>query len=323
MTSSASGAAALIVLRSRWSRARNLGSTAAKYSSTVFGVRADGGVIALERRRGALSVRPLGDRPALLHRYDDFSPGVKRSDVPHRLGALAQRVGPVDDGLDLPGLQVFLQGVQVFLLPVGNERAQTVANERGQQAVLEKRKDRVLSPAGLTRLDEGSPLLQRTLALGEGVVPGHVEYQVVPPPGLGEVLAGVIDDPVRADRADEVQVLRAGHARDVRSQHLGDLHGERPDTPRRPVDQDLLSTLEPSHIPETLQRGVRRNRDRGGLLECQVRGLSNESDVPNRDVLGQRVYARAEDLIPGPEFLHVRADRFDASREVPSEDAIL
>src|SRR2546427_4899253 len=211
MTSSASGAAALIVLRSRWSRARNLGSTAAKYSSTVFGVRADGGVITLERRRGALSVRPLGDRTALLHRYDDFSAGVKRSDVPHRLAHVAQRVGPVDDGLDLPGLQVFLQGVQVFLLPLRDERAQAVANERLQQGGLEEREDRVLSAAGLSRQDNRSLRFQRALERGEGVVSGHVEDHVIPMPGLREVLAGVVDHAVRADGADEVQVLRAAH----------------------------------------------------------------------------------------------------------------
>src|SRR2546428_6768806 len=51
MTSSASGAAALIVLRSRSRAGRNFGGTRAKYSSIVFGGGAASGFIFLGQMR--------------------------------------------------------------------------------------------------------------------------------------------------------------------------------------------------------------------------------------------------------------------------------
>src|SRR2546426_12210020 len=69
MTSSASGAAALMVLRSLYRAARNLGGTRARYSSIVFGAGSPLGAITTAPLAGVLRVRPrpYQDRASMPH----------------------------------------------------------------------------------------------------------------------------------------------------------------------------------------------------------------------------------------------------------------
>jgi hypothetical protein len=53
-----------------------------------------------------------------------------------------------------------------------------------------------------------------------------VEDHVVAMCAVGEVVAGVVDYVVCADRADRVDLGRAAHTRDLGSEALGDLHRE-------------------------------------------------------------------------------------------------
>ena len=78
---------------------------------------------------------------------------------------------------------------------------------------------------------EGSPRLRHR------VVPDVVEDEVVALSALREVLLGVVDDVVGADRADQVDVPGAGDAGHLGTERLGDLHGERAHAARRPVDR--------------------------------------------------------------------------------------
>src|SRR3990172_58331 len=66
------------------------------------------------------------------------------------------------------------------------------------------------------------------------MVPCHIEDQVIPPTLPGEVLPGVIDDPVCTDRSDHIHVPWATHPGHVRSERLGDLHGKRTPPPPPP-----------------------------------------------------------------------------------------
>ena len=59
----------------------------------------------------------------------------------------------------------------------------------------------------------------------EAVVPADVEDQVVVLAAVGEVVAGVIDDMVGTDRADQVRLPGAAYAGDLRPENLGELHG--------------------------------------------------------------------------------------------------
>ena len=89
---------------------------------------------------------------------------------------------------------------------------------------------------------------------------------------LGEVLPGVVDDAVRAERLDQVDVPRAADAGDLRSERLGDLHGERPDATGGAVDQDFLSRLNLPLVAKRLEGGDRRDWHGRSLFEGQVAG---------------------------------------------------
>src|SRR5437879_12852789 len=86
----------------------------------------------------------------------------------------------------------------------------------------------------------------------------------------GEVLPRVVDDVIRAEGANHVDVLGAAYAGHFRTERLGDLHGEGTDTPRGAVDQHLLSFVNVSLVAQTLQRGDGRHRHHSRLLESHA-----------------------------------------------------
>jgi hypothetical protein len=67
----------------------------------------------------------------------------------------------------------------------------------------------------------------------------NVNNQVMALPTAGEVLLGVVDGPVRADRGDQRELLGSVHTGHESPERLGDPEGERADTPAGAVDQDL------------------------------------------------------------------------------------
>ena len=80
---------------------------------------------------------------------------------------------------------------------------------------------------------------ERALTLRPRVVPHEIQDEGVGLAAAREVLPGVVDDPVGADRAEHVELpgrINTGHDRSVR---LGQLHRESPHGATRAVDQDL------------------------------------------------------------------------------------
>ena len=102
-----------------------------------------------------------------------------------------------------------------------------------------------------------------------------VENKVVAPVAVGDVGLRVVDHMIGAERAHHVDLLGARHAGNVRSEGLRDLHGKRPDAPRRSDDQHALSGLEAPAVAEGLQSGDGGDGTRG-LLEGQVRRHTRE-----------------------------------------------
>ena len=103
---------------------------------------------------------------------------------------------------------------------------------------------------------------------------------------VGEVLLGVVDDPVCADRSDHVQFRRAVHAGHVRSVRLGKLRGERTHSTSRTVDQDLLPR---PHLPltaKTLEGDESEGGHGRGLCKRKVGRLQRQQISRNRRVLG-------------------------------------
>src|SRR5215831_12238085 len=97
-----------------------------------------------------------------------------------------------------------------------------------------------------------------------------VENQVVTFPTLREILLGVINGMICADRPDQPYIPRAAHASDLRTERLGDLHRERTHASRRTVNQDLLPRLNVSLVPKTLQRSKCRHRYGSRLLKRHI-----------------------------------------------------
>src|SRR5438067_1480550 len=114
----------------------------------------------------------------------------------------------------------------------------------------------------------------------------------------GEVLPRVVDDVIRAESANHVDVLGAAYAGHFRTERLGDLHGEGTDTPRGAVDQDLLSGVNVSLVAQSLQRGDGRDRHRSRLLESHTGRFQRDgASLPDGDVLGERPISSAEYLV--------------------------
>ncbi len=95
--------------------------------------------------------------------------------------------------------------------------------------------------AGVTAARDEDPVRRERAARGRQRVTGDVVHDhVVARPALCEVLLGVVDDVVRADRLDHLHVPRAADSGHLGAEGLGDLDGKRPHTPRRAVDEHLL-----------------------------------------------------------------------------------
>ena len=75
-----------------------------------------------------------------------------------------------------------------------------------------------------------------------------------------EVLPGVVDDVVGAERADQAEVAGAGHAGDVGTERLGQLHGVAADATGGADDEHALAGLDPADIGQRLEGGDARNR---------------------------------------------------------------
>jgi hypothetical protein len=136
---------------------------------------------------------------------------------------------------------------------------------------------------------------------------------------LGEILFGVIDDVVCANRSDHVYIPRATHTGDVRAEGLGDLHGKRSNATRRTVDQDLLPRLNPSFVAKALQGGESRHRDGCRLLECEMGRFQSQSPFVGTHVLSESAAGRAEYLITWFELSYVPANCFNPASHIGAE----
>src|SRR5215467_2059909 len=103
-----------------------------------------------------------------------------------------------------------------------------------------------------------------------------VENKVVTLPTFHEILPGVINDMIRADRSDQVHIPRAAHASNFCAERLGDLHRESTHSSRRAVNQDLLPRLNVSLVAKTLQRSKCRHRYGSRLLKRHIGWLDDQ-----------------------------------------------
>src|SRR3954468_7722465 len=143
------------------------------------------------------------------------------------------------------------------------------------------------------------------------MAPDQIEHHVVTLRALGEVLARVVDDLVRAKRTNHLDVPRAADAGHARSERLRDLHGERANATRCAVDQDVMPRLNLPLIANGGECGERRVSDRGRLFEREIGWLRQEVVLCSTRVLGEGAFAPTEHLIARSKLMHVRPDCLD------------
>ena len=254
-------------------------------------------------------------------RDDDGPARVSGCDTIDRARRLLQRIGPVDHRGDRPGLDEVLQGDEVVVVLRLDGRTGLPLHEQRDEH----------RPDGAAELAVGVPATVRDQGPARGQRPPRprhrqvahvVEDQVIARATGGEVLPRVVDDVVGPDRADQLHVLRAGHAGDLGAEGFRDLHGERADPARRAVDQDGLAGLDLARVAEQLEGRRRGHPDRGRLLEGQVGGLLDEVAFGRAGELGERAGAPAEHLVAGAEGRHVGPDRFHGARDVRPRDRV-
>src|ERR1700733_7083914 len=125
------------------------------------------------------------------------------------------------------------------------------------------------------------------------MVPDAVENQVVATPSVGEILLGVINDMICADRSNHVDIPCAAHAGHLYAKGLGDLNGERTHASRRTINQDLLPRLNLS-LAKSLQCGECRHRYRSRLLKGHVIRFHNQCRLGSTRILSEGPLAPAE-----------------------------
>lgn len=118
----------------------------------------------------------------------------------------------------------------------------------------------------------------------ERVLADRVEDDVVRLAVPSEVLLGVVDDLVGAERPHDLDVLRVAHCSHVRIEVPGQLHRRSADRPRRAVDEDSLPLAETyqSQAGQCVDHPV---ADCRSLLEGHVGGHQGPSEA----VIGVRV----------------------------------
>ena len=157
---------------------------------------------------------------------------------------------------------------------------------------------------------------QHSAKVRQGPVSYQVEDDVVPVPVPSEVFAGVVDDAVGAERADQVDVASAAHGGHVGAQVDRDLHGERTDATGGTVDQNPLPGGHLGNVAETRQRGVGGQWHCRCLLWGELFRLGGQQIRGYADVLGERAVGLAIDLVAGTELSYAVSDRLHNPGEV-------
>src|SRR6266498_6002019 len=93
----------------------------------------------------------------------------------------------------------------------------------------------------------------------------NVTDQVVTLPVSGEVFLGIVDEMICADRADHVQIRRAGYSRHLGPEGFGNLHSKCSHATTRTVDQYFLPGLDLSMVTKGLQGGESGYGDPGSF----------------------------------------------------------
>ena len=130
--------------------------------------------------------------------------------------------------------------------------------------------------------------LQHLEGLFERVLPQAVQDHVVAIQDLREILFLVVDDDIRAETSDQIDIRRAGRRRYRCADVLCQLDGKRADPAGTAVDQDLLSLLQLGAFDQYLPRGQAHQGDGGGLFHGEILGLQRHVGFIHCDAFRER-----------------------------------
>jgi hypothetical protein len=86
------------------------------------------------------------------------------------------------------------------------------------------------------------------------MIPYGVEKKGVTLPAPGEILMGVVNDPICANGSNHVHIPCTAYDGHICAKRLGDLNSERSNASRCAIYQDLLPRLNPSLVAKPLAK---------------------------------------------------------------------
>ena len=177
--------------------------------------------------------------------------------------------------------------------------------------------------AGLAADDHEAALrIQGPAKLPKRGVAAEVQDDLVAARSICEVVLGVVDHVVGADRPDEVHLRRTAQAGDLGFERLGDLHGVASNAAGRAGDHDLLSGFDATEL-----NGLHGGGGGYGHGRClhggRISPVAGKLRRLGARVSGEGALGDAEHLVAYLECGHVLADRLDAARDLPAPDARL
>src|SRR5215469_6440101 len=119
------------------------------------------------------------------------------------------------------------------------------------------------------------------------MVSDTVENCVIPLQLPGEILLRVIDNPIRTQGPNHVDIPSATDRGHVSAEPLRDLHRECAYSSRRAVDENLVSRLEVRFIAKTLQGRIGCHRYGSRLLKRCVGWLHGQLRLRGTRIFGE------------------------------------
>src|SRR5579884_2260578 len=191
---------------------------------------------------------------------DDLGLRMPGRQVAEGLGRLIEWKRAVDAGHQLSFIDELGQGCEVLRVELSDEEGDPSLDEpsdhHGPSDLTERAKHVLAMPVLMSSSGEHERAVgrQHPPKISKGAVPDHVKHQVVSLPTLCEVLSGVVEYPIGAERAHQFAISGAAHGGHLTAERLGDLNREGADTPGSAVDENPTAGLEPALVAQPLER---------------------------------------------------------------------
>jgi hypothetical protein len=210
----------------------------------------------------------------LLDPNNNLSRGMTCAHMPHRLRRVFERIRSVDDRCNFACLNQVFDKRQVTSIRRCEEIHNRLPAAPRDERTLHHRFEDLIA---LTTDHHIPPLrLERAAILCQRAITVHSQNQVIALTDAGEILTGVINDMIRAQRTKPFHFFRAGYCCDFRAEGFCDLHSERAHASRRADNCHSVPGLDAT-LTQSLQRRDRRHRHCRRLLKGQVGRLFHQN----------------------------------------------